>query len=130
MSYLHADVPDGTFLTYITSPDLANQTSDLFEQASGQCIQYIELSNGNHYAATDWNPATAPHQATLHCTCPTTSMLHFFSALTYTFVMHCCEGIWGLDMQPACAFAEATAAVLIVVIALEAIAGNTIGHFS
>lgn len=33
-----------------------------YEQATGQNVQYIEPSSGNHYAITDWNPVSAPHQ--------------------------------------------------------------------
>lgn len=56
------EIPDEYFLTYLTSPDYANQTSEFFEQTDGRCVQYIELNSGNHYAMTNWNPATAPYQ--------------------------------------------------------------------
>lgn len=33
-----------------------------YEKTEGQRVQYLELSTGNHYAISDWNPVSAPHQ--------------------------------------------------------------------
>ena len=63
--YVSADVPDGIFLTFLSSPNFSNETADAFEHTSGDCLQYVQLQTGNHYAMTNWNPTTAPHQVQL-----------------------------------------------------------------
>ncbi len=40
-----------------------NQAEEKFHKTKGECVQYVKLQAGNHYAITDWNPDTAPHQA-------------------------------------------------------------------
>ena len=56
-------VPDDAFLTY-----MAGQYNSLgverFHETKGECVQYVKLQKGNHFAITDWNPNTAPHQVT------------------------------------------------------------------
>ncbi|KAL3136341.1 hypothetical protein ABBQ38_005603 [Trebouxia sp. C0009 RCD-2024] len=54
-------IPDGMFLTYMAG-QYNDQTQKKYEATKGKCIQYVELAAGNHYAITDWNPDTAPHQ--------------------------------------------------------------------
>lgn len=55
-------VPDNTFLTYMAG-QYNNQAEEKFQETKGECVQYVKLQSGNHYAITDWNPDTAPHQA-------------------------------------------------------------------
>ncbi|KAL3147355.1 hypothetical protein ABBQ32_002838 [Trebouxia sp. C0010 RCD-2024] len=54
-------IPDGRFLTYMAG-QYNDQTQKKYEATKGKCIQYVELAAGNHYAITDYNPDTAPHQ--------------------------------------------------------------------
>ncbi|KAL0020304.1 hypothetical protein WJX77_005064 [Trebouxia sp. C0004] len=54
-------VPDNTFLTYMAG-QYNNQAGEKFQETKGECVQYLKLQAGNHYAITDWNPDTAPHQ--------------------------------------------------------------------
>lgn len=58
-------IPDGMFLTYMAG-QYNKQAEEKFDSTKGGCIQYVELAAGNHYAITDWNPDTAPHQVTMH----------------------------------------------------------------
>ncbi|KAA6424071.1 MAG: hypothetical protein FRX49_06030 [Trebouxia sp. A1-2] len=55
-------VPKNTFLTYMAG-QYNNQAEEKFHETRGECVQYVKLQSGNHYAITDWNPDTAPHQA-------------------------------------------------------------------
>ena len=64
-SAAEVEIPDATFLTYITdpAPSIANLTRAAYESTEGQCVQYVELgSTSSHYSINDWNLATAPHQ--------------------------------------------------------------------
>ena len=64
-SAAEVEIPDDTFLTYITdpAPSIANLIRAAYESTQGQCVQYIELgSTSSHYSINDWNFATAPHQ--------------------------------------------------------------------
>ncbi|KAL0035720.1 hypothetical protein WJX79_010708 [Trebouxia sp. C0005] len=54
-------VPKNTFLTYMAG-QYNNQAEEKFHETRGECVQYVKLQSGNHYAITDWNPDTAPHQ--------------------------------------------------------------------
>lgn len=38
-------------------------TEAAFGRTTGSCVSYVKLSSGNHYSITDWNPHSAPHQA-------------------------------------------------------------------
>lgn len=68
-------IPDSTFLTFMDCAKGAAGKSLMqlaYEGATGQNVQYIELSSGNHYVMNDWNPASAPHQVrnpTVHLSC-------------------------------------------------------------
>ena len=58
-------IPDSTFLTFMDCANGAPGKSLMqlaYEGATGQNVQCIELSSGNHYALNDWNPVSAPHQ--------------------------------------------------------------------
>lgn len=59
-----AEIPHGIFVTYLSSfnGSLASPTMAAFNRTSGSCASYIQLSSGNHYAITDWNPHSAPYQ--------------------------------------------------------------------
>lgn len=35
---------------------------EAYEKTEGECVNYLQLKAGNHYAIVDWNPDTAPHQ--------------------------------------------------------------------
>ena len=43
-----------------------DQAAEKFQETKGECVQYVKLRKGNHYAITDWNPDTAPRQVTTH----------------------------------------------------------------
>ena len=57
-------VPDSAFLTYMAGQYNA-QAAEKFHETKGECVQYVKLQKGNHYAITDWNPNTAPHQVNI-----------------------------------------------------------------
>lgn len=55
-------VPEGAFLTYMAGQYGTEGPQQHFNDTRGDCVNYIGLKTGNHYAITDWNPDTAPHQ--------------------------------------------------------------------
>ena len=67
---LLAEIPDGIYVTYLSSLNdtLASLTMDAFERTTGSCTSYVQLSSGNHYAITDWNPLTAPFPVSVQIT--------------------------------------------------------------
>ena len=66
---LLAEIPDGIYVTYLSSNDtLASLIMEAFERTTGSCISYVQLSSGNHYAITDWNPLTAPFPVSVQTT--------------------------------------------------------------
>ena len=54
-------MPDGAFLTYLAG-QYAPGPKEAFGKTKGDCVHYLQLKAGNHYAIVDWNPDTAPHQ--------------------------------------------------------------------
>ncbi len=57
-----------------------NQAEEKFQETKGECVQYVKLQSGNHYAITDWNPDTAPHQARRTPPAPASSLMCFVHA--------------------------------------------------
>ena len=54
-----------------------NEAEEKFHETKGECVQYVKLQSGNHYAITDWNPDTAPHQANpLLLPCNINALMH------------------------------------------------------
>lgn len=74
-------VPDSTFLTYMAG-QYATAPEEEYHKTKGECVHYVGLKAGNHYAIVDWNPGTAPHQvgnpeiAPLHVGSPDTAPFH------------------------------------------------------
>ena len=68
MLLVTADIPDGIFVTYLSSPNgsFEARTEGTLDRTQGSCLGYLQLdSGGNHYAINDWNPRSAPHQVSL-----------------------------------------------------------------
>ena len=91
-----ADIPDGIFVTYLSSPNgsFEARTEDALDRTQGSCVSYLQLdSGGNHYAINDWNHRSAPHQVSLPAI-----YLHIRHIFTYMCIHHVHICIYSMRM--------------------------------
>lgn len=87
-------VPDNAFLTYMAG-QFNHDAASKFHETKGKCVQYVKLQSGNHYAITDWNPDTAPHQVGTHlhthcfCLIPCASFTCLSPCWCYSLALAC-----------------------------------------